>query len=118
MRRWLLVAALLLVIPSAQAQVVGGRPAGCPYRYCACALSIKIFNRIVPGLNLAWEWGRRFPRTSPAPGMVAARPGHAMQLLSQASGDVWEVYDPNSGGGRTRVHQRSIRGYVIVNPHG
>lgn len=98
--------------------VIGGRPAGCPRRYCACALSLRIFGRIIADLNLAANWTRKFPRAGPAPDMVAARRGHAFQLISQVQGKVWRVYDANSGRGLTRIHERSIAGYTIVNPHG
>lgn len=96
--------------------VVGGRPSGCPHRYCGCSASLYVFGEIRPDLNLALNWARKFPRTAPASGMVAARSGHVMVLMSHASGDEWLVHDGNSGGGRTREHVRSIRGYTIVNP--
>jgi hypothetical protein len=96
--------------------IVGARPSGCPHRYCGCAASLYLFGEIRPDLNLAANWKRKFPRTEPASGMVAARNGHVMVLMSHASGDEWLVHDGNSGGGRTREHVRSIRGYTIVNP--
>lgn len=96
--------------------IVGTRPSGCPHRYCGCAASLYLFGEIRPDLNLAANWKRKFPRTEPASGMVAARNGHVMVLMSHASGDEWMVHDGNSGGGRTREHVRSIRGYTIVNP--
>lgn len=102
---------------SGDARVIGGRPAGCPHRYCACALSLRIFGRVIASLNLAANWPRRFATTAPAPSMVAARSGHAFQLLSHVEGSVWRVYDANSGGGKTRIHNRSIAGYRIVDPH-
>lgn len=98
-------------------RVVGGRPAGCPQRFCACALALKLFGRLRPELNLAANWLRKFPRTSPAPLMVAARSGHAMLLLEHHSADKWKVWDANSGKGLTRIHIRSIRGFSVVNPH-
>ena len=101
-------------------EVVGGRPAGCPYRYCGCEVSLKVFGRIIPELNLAANWRRKFPRTTPAAGMVAARSGHVFYIQSVidiTAGTVM-AYDPNSGGGRTRIHERSLRGYTIVDPHG
>jgi hypothetical protein len=98
-------------------RVVGGRPAGCPRQFCGCVASIKLFGRIRADLNLASNWLRKFPRTSPAPMMAAARPGHVMVLLEHVGGDRWLTYDGNSGGGRTRIHVRSIRGFVTVNPH-
>lgn len=97
--------------------VIGGRPAGCPHRFCGCALSIKIFGAIKPKLNLAINWARYFPRTSPQPGAVAVRNGHVFQLIAPVNGSIWLVYDPNSGGGRIRIHQRSIASYVTVAPH-
>lgn len=100
------------------AVVIGGRPAGCPRRYCGCSASLYVFGKIIPELNLAATWARKFPRTSPAPGMVAARPGHVFVLKSHVEGNLWLVRDGNSGGGLTREHVRSISGFKIVNPHG
>ena len=100
------------------AVVIGGRPTGCPRRYCGCSASIYVFGKIRPELNLALNWARKFPRTTPAPGMVAARSGHVFVLMSHVAGNEWLVHDGNSGGGLTREHVRSISGYKIVNPHG
>jgi hypothetical protein len=96
-------------------QVVGGRPAGCPRSFCGCGASLRVFGRIVPGLNLAASW-LRFPRTAPAPGMVAARRGHVFVLEQHVEGDTWMAYDANSGGRTTRIHARSLRGYTVVSP--
>lgn len=98
------------------ARVVGGRPAGCPHRYCGCGASLHIFGRIIPALNLAANW-LRFPRAIPGPNMVAARRGHVFVLKQHIAGNTWLVFDANSGRGRTRIHPRSIVGYQIVNPH-
>jgi hypothetical protein len=98
--------------------IVGRRPAGCPHRFCGCEASLYVFGKIRPELNLASNWIRKFPRTTPAPGMAAARSGHIMVLMSHVDGNDWLVHDGNSGGGRTREHVRSIRGYVIVDPRG
>lgn len=98
--------------------VIGGRPAGCPSRFCGCEASLYLFGRIRPELNLASNWIRYFPRTSPAPNMAAARPGHVMVLMSHVEGDIWTVHDGNSGGRLTREHARSIRGYRVVDPNG
>jgi len=97
--------------------VIGGRPAGCPHRFCGCALSLHIFGKIIPKLNLAANW-RHFPRAVPAAGMVAARRGHVFKLLAHVGGNTWRVWDANSGRGRIRIHNRSIAGYAIVNPRG
>ena len=96
--------------------VVSHRPQGCPHAFCGCEASLYVFGKIRPELNLASNWIRKFPRTSPAPGMAAARSGHVMVLMSHVEGSNWLVHDGNSGGGLTREHIRSIRGYVIVNP--
>lgn len=104
-------------VAEATGSVIGGRPAGCPYAFCGCGASLYLFGRIVPELNLAYNWIRKFPRAEPAPRMAAARSGHVMVLMAHVEGDRWLVHDANSGGHLTREHVRSIRGYVIVNPH-
>ena len=101
----------------ADSTVIGRRPQGCPYKFCGCEASLYLFGKIDSYLNRASNWIRRFPRTSPAPGMVAARPGHVFVLISHAEDDKWLVHDGNSGGGLTRQHVRSIRNYTIVNPN-
>ena len=98
--------------------VIGGRPAGCPHRYCGCAVSLKVFGRMVKGLNLAANWKHRFPRAHPGPGMVAARSGHVFLIVSMIDGKTALAYDPNSGGGKTRIHPRPLRGYTVVDPNG
>ncbi len=98
--------------------VVGGRPAGCPWRYCGCGVSLKVFGKIIPELNLALNWKKKFPPTSPAPGMVAARSGHVFYIMSVVDSDTVVAYDPNSGGSKTRIHTVSLRGFTVVDPHG
>jgi len=39
-----------------------------------------------------------------------------MQLKQHVGGNRWIVFDPNSGRGLTRIHVRSVAGFVIVNP--
>lgn len=107
----------MAAVDSSQGHVVGGRPAGCPHSFCGCGASIRVFGRIVPGLNLASNW-LKFPRTAPAPGMVAARRGHVFVLEQHVGGDMWMAFDANSGRHATRIHARSLRGYVVVNPRG
>jgi len=102
-------------------RVLGGRPAGCPHAYCGCSASLRIFGKMVPDLNLASNWLRRFPHVpheAAAPGMAAARSHHVMVLESHIRGNLWMVHDGNSGRGLTRVHTRDISRYVIVNPRG
>ena len=107
-----------MVDANGNAVVVGRRPPGCPYEFCGCEASLYIFGKIRPYLNLASNWIRKFPRTAPASGMVAARNHHVMVLISHVGGSDWLVHDGNSGGHKTREHVRSIKGYVIVDPHG
>lgn len=98
---------------------VVGHPPGCPSRaFCGCGVSVKVFGRPVRDLFLAANWLRRFPSASPGAGMVAARRGHVMYIMSYNGDGTALVYDPNSGGHRTRVHTRSLAGYRVVNPHG
>ena len=98
--------------------VIGGRPSECPHAFCGCEASRYIFGHVRAELNLASNWLRKFPRTSPAPGMAAVRNHHVMVLISHVDGNDWLVHDGNSGGGLTREHVRSISGYTIVNPQG
>lgn len=93
-------------------------PSGCPGRaFCGCGVSVRVFGHPIRSLFLASNWFK-FPRTSPASGMVAVRNHHVMYIEAYNGGGVATVYDPNSGGRATRVHTRSIAGYAIVNPHG
>lgn len=95
---------------------VVAHPSGCPgTAFCGCGASVRLFGRPVRDLFLASNWFR-FPRAYPAPGMAAVRRGHVMVLEAPLGGNVWQVYDANSGGHATRIHARSIAGYTIVNP--
>lgn len=102
----------------ANGNVVGGRPAGCPYEFCGCEAARYVFGEMRPKLNLAANWIRKFPRAAPAPGMAAVRSHHVMVLMRHIDGNEWLVHDGNSGGHLTREHVRSIVGYVIVDPTG
>ncbi len=97
--------------------IIGGRPAGCPHNYCGCGLRIYL-GISDKRFNLAWNWARFFPRTSAHAGAAAVRRGHVMLLENQVSGSVWIVRDYNSGNGLSRVHERDVRGYIFVDPHG
>jgi hypothetical protein len=93
-------------------------PAGCPSRaFCGCGAAVRVFGRPVRELWLAANWFK-FPRASPAAGMVAVRRHHVFVLEQALGGDSWLAYDANSGRHATRIHARSIAGYTIVNPHG
>jgi hypothetical protein len=92
-------------------------PAGCPRSaFCGCGASVELFGHPVRSLYLAANW-YRFPRTYPAPNTVGVRRHHVFVLKQHIRGDVWLVYDANSGHHATRLHARSISGYTIVNPH-
>lgn len=91
-------------------------PAGCPRRaFCGCGVSVKVYGKPVKNLFLAANW-LKFPRTEPMSGMVAARRGHVMYIIQYLGGNNATVYDPNSGGHKTRIHTRSLAGYKVVNP--
>jgi hypothetical protein len=91
-------------------------PAGCPARaFCGCGAAVRVFGRPVKSLYLAANW-YKFPRTSPAPGAVAVRKHHVFVLEQHLGGSIWLAYDANSGRHATRIHARSISGYVIVQP--
>lgn len=93
-------------------------PAGCPRRaFCGCGAAVEVFGRPMRSLWLAANW-LRFPRTSPAPGMVAARRGHVFVIRQVLGGGRVLAYDANSGRGRTRLHVRSLAGFVVVDPSG
>ncbi|MBR1150065.1 hypothetical protein JQ575_05325 [Bradyrhizobium sp. JYMT SZCCT0428] len=97
------------------AQVVA-HPSGCPSRaFCGCGAAVRVFGAPIRSLWLAANWFK-FPRAAPAAGMVAVRRHHVFVLEAHLGGDTWQVYDANSGRRLTRIHARSIAGYVIVNP--
>jgi hypothetical protein len=95
--------------------IIGGRPAGCPHSYCGCGLR-KYLGLSDKRLNLAWNWARLLPRTQAHAGAAAVRYHHVMLLVRHVSGSTWIVRDYNSGNGLSRIHERSVRGYVFVNP--
>ncbi len=93
-------------------------PPGCPRRaFCGCGAAVEVFGRPIRSLWLAARW-LDFPRAAPAPGMVAARRGHVFVIRQVLGGGKVLAYDANSGGRRTRLHVRSLAGFVVVNPHG
>lgn len=115
MRRFALVAAFLALAAPARAEILP-HPAGCPrVAFCGCGAALHIFGRPIRALWLAAAWFR-FPRAMPAPGRAAVRRHHVFVLERHIEGNVWLVYDANSGGHLTRLHARSISGYIIVEP--
>ena len=99
-------------------ETIVSHPAGCPWHaFCGCGVSVKVFGHPVRKLFLASNWFR-FPRASPAAGMVAVRNHHVMYIMSVDANGNATVYDPNSGQHQTRIHTRSLAGYSVRNPHG
>lgn len=109
----LILAALLSTAP-ASAEVVGGRPAGCPHRYCGCGAALHVFGRHVRELWLARNW-LKFPRAEAGVGMAVVRSGHVAVIIGGGPGR-WLMKDYNSGRGLTRIHVRPIFG-AVVNPN-
>lgn len=105
-------------MPTDRAGRVLPHPAGCPRRaFCGCGAAVEVFGKPVRSLWLAANW-LRFPRAAPAPGMVAARRGHVFVIRQVLGGGKVLAYDANSGGHKTRLHVRSLAGFVVVNPNG
>jgi hypothetical protein len=105
-------------MPTDRAGRILPHPAGCPRRaFCGCGAAVEVFGKPVRSLWLAANW-LRFPRAAPAPGMVAARRGHVFVIREVLGGGKVLAYDANSGGHKTRLHVRSLAGFVVVNPNG
>ena len=96
-------------------QIIGGRPSGCPFRFCGCGLA-KYLGLNDKRLNLAWNWARLFPRTHAQPGAAAVRHHHVMLLEREVSPGHWQVLDFNGGRHLTWRHVRDVGGYVFVQP--
>lgn len=110
-------AAFFMLASTAQAEIVS-HPAGCPSRaFCGCGVSVKVFGHPIRELFLASNWFH-FPRAMLSAGMVAVRNHHVLYIEQVVSGSTVLAYDPNSGGHQTRVHERNVSGFRIVNPHG
>jgi hypothetical protein len=92
-------------------------PAGCPATaFCGCGASVQVFGHPVRELWLAANWFK-FPPASPAPGMAAVRAHHVVVIMQMRGGDRAMVYDANSGHHETHIHEMSLAGYSIRNPH-
>lgn len=105
--------------PSQDGEQIVAHPPGCPHTaYCGCGTSWRVYGRLVRDLYLAANW-YRFPRAHPAPGMVAIFGRHHVAYIEAVDGNGnATLYDPNSGGHKTRVHVRNISGATVVNPNG
>src|SRR6185312_1532443 len=66
-------------------------PQGCPRRlFCACGAAVRVFGAPIRSLWAAASWFK-FPRTSPAPGMVAVRRHHVFVLEADLGNGQWQV---------------------------
>jgi hypothetical protein len=93
-------------------------PSGCPARlFCACGAAVKVFGSPRRELWHTSAW-RRFPAAQPGPGMVAVNGRHIFVIDRVLGNGMVMAYDYNSGGGRSRYHARSLRGYSVRNPRG
>jgi hypothetical protein len=84
--------------------------------FCGCGAAVRLFGAPIRSLWLAANW-LRFPLAAPGPDMAAVRAHHVMVILAYHGNGLATVYDANSGGHRTRIHERSLAGYRVVNPH-
>lgn len=93
-------------------------PSGCPHRaFCGCG-AMRYLGMNDRSLWLAAAW-LRYPRTAPAPRMVAVRGRHhVVVLLHEVRGSVWRVYDANSGRHQTREHNIDISRFSVRDPTG
>ena len=120
----IILAALAVLFLTVQAEakgvsseVIGGRPSGCPHRYCGCASARYVGLVAKWNANLARNWLVYLPAAAPGPGMADATRGHVRIIIGSAGNGLWRFYDPNSGRGLTRIVVDAIRGRV-VNPGG
>jgi hypothetical protein len=85
--------------------------------FCGCGVSVWAFGHSIRSLWPARAY-YKFPRARAAKGRVAIFGRHHVAGIIKAYGDETALlYDPNSGGHRTRIHRRSIKGATIVDPH-
>ena len=97
-------------------QIVPNLP-GCPSRaFCGCSTSIKVYGRPIPALYSAAAWSH-FPRASCGRGRVAvwgAR--HVAYIMACHDDGTADLFDPNSGGGLTRIHRRDLPSLIVDPP--
>jgi len=107
---------------SRDSYVIGGVPPECRPWYslsCGCQLSLKIFGRVIhsPNLKQARTWGQVFHHIGARVGAVVGR-GHHVAYIQGGGPGAWELWDPNSGGNKTRIRTSNLREFAwIVDPH-
>ena len=90
-------------------QIIGGRPAGCPHAYCGCGARRYLGIDDIR-LNLAANWRHLYKGAT----QVAVW-NHHIAIIEQHLGNGMALLrDYNSGGGLSRIHERSIAGATIV----
>lgn len=90
-------------------QIIGGRPAGCPHRYCGCGAR-KYLGIDDVRLNLAWNWTKYYHGSTPV-----AVWRHHVAIIERMTGPHTAILrDYNSGRGLSRIHERDIKGARIV----
>jgi hypothetical protein len=102
-----------------EATQVVAHPSGCPARlFCGCGTALELLGVAVRKLWWVPNW-YAFPKVSPAAGTAAIFGTHHVAAVRQVDGDRVLLYDPNSGGGLTRVHWIPIsRVTAFVDPRG
>ncbi len=94
-------------------------PEGCPRtQFCGCGVSKRVWGVAKREFYTARSY-YSLPRATCAPGMVAILHAHHVAAIESCDGNgIATLYDPNSGGHQTRIHQRDISHATIVNPNG
>jgi hypothetical protein len=103
------------VDPNGNTIIIGGRPAGCPHKYCGCGLA-RYLGLDDKRLWRAWSWAQLFPRSSASAGKAVVWRSHVALIVEMRGPREALLRDYNSGGGLSRLHVRSIAGAVIVDP--
>lgn len=107
-----LLLCLFVVSTHAEAKVVA-HPKGCSRKlFCGCGASVFLFGKPRRELFAARSWFR-FPKAEPAPYRVAVQRHHVFVILKTLGNGKVLAYDANSGGGKTQIHVRSLRGYSV-----
>lgn len=95
---------------------VVAHPSGCPKRlFCGCGAAKFVFGTPRRDLWAAKAWFR-FPKSTPGYGKVAVSKGHVFVILRDLGNNKVLAYDANSGGGKTQIHTRSLKGYSVRDP--
>lgn len=90
-------------------QIIGGRPSGCPHAYCGCGARLYLGIDDMR-LNLASNWPIYYHGST----QVAVWNHHVAIIEQQLGNGMALLRDYNSGGGLSRLHERSIAGARIV----